>query len=57
MMKKYKLWKRLALITLFVTLTMDLGLHLMVYAQEEEPKEVRVGWYDSSFCHYDEFGR
>ena len=28
-----------------------------VHAQEEEAKTVRVGWYDSSFCHFDEFGR
>ena len=26
-------------------------------AQEKEQKLVRVGWYDSSFCYWDEFGR
>ena len=27
------------------------------YAEEEKQKVVRVGWFDSSFCYYDKFGR
>ena len=26
-------------------------------ASEQERKTVRVGWYDSSYCHIDQFGR
>ena len=26
-------------------------------AQDAEPKVVRVGWFDSSFCYWDQFGR
>lgn len=30
---------------------------MTVYADEQEQKVVRVGWFDSSFCYYDQFGR
>ena len=26
------------------------------YAREAEPKVVRVGWYESTYCYYDQFG-
>ena len=28
-----------------------------VSAEDSEQKVVRVGWFDSSFCYYDDFGR
>ena len=47
--------KRIILLLLIVGLTI-----LTPYtasAQETDQKVVRVGWYDSSFCYWDEFGR
>ena len=32
-------------------------LPFAAFAQEPDQKVVRVGWYDSSFCYRDEFGR
>ena len=29
----------------------------MAAAAQQENKVVRVGWFDSSFCYYDQFGR
>ena len=34
-----------------------LAMPCAAWAQEAERKVVRVGWYDSSFCYWDEFGR
>ncbi len=34
-----------------------LVLPFSALAQNPEQKTVRVGWYDSSFCYWDEFGR
>lgn len=33
------------------------GIFAPVAANAEEQKVVRVGWFDSSFCYYDQFGR
>ncbi len=33
------------------------GIFAPVAAGAEEQKTVRVGWFDSSFCYYDQFGR
>ncbi len=32
------------------------ALPMRAEAEEKEPKVVRVGWYESSFCYYDSFG-
>lgn len=29
----------------------------MAAAAQQENKVVRVGWFDTSFCYYDQFGR
>ena len=44
----------------FLLCAMALMTMLMPFAaaaQEPDEKVVRVGWYDSSFCYWDEFGR
>ncbi len=48
--------KRLVLFCLLFALGSML-LPLTAQAQESEQKVVRVGWFDSSFCYWDQFGR
>lgn len=43
----------LSLISFAVTLAMPHG----AFAREVSQKTVRVGWFDSSFCYWDQFGR
>ena len=47
--------KRLTLFLLIVVLTIITPC--VASAREYDRKVVRVGWYDSSFCYWDEFGR
>ncbi len=49
--------KRIILFFMLFTLAVFTAFPLAVYSQEQEQKTVRVGWYDSSFCYRDEFGR
>ena len=44
-------------ILLFLTILISEVMQRKVYAREMEHKVIRVGWYDSSFCYYDEYGR
>ena len=44
------------LIFLLLVLAVNISL-LTAYAQEPDQKVVRVGWYESSFCYRDQFGR
>ena len=54
-MRTRKALKHLTILILVLTLAS--GLMLSVTAQAEGSKVVRVGWFDSSFCSWDEFGR
>ncbi len=54
---RYKGLKRLALFALLLALIADLVTAPAVYAQETGNKVVRVGWYESTFCYRDKFGR
>ena len=42
---------------LLLTLVMEIMACPSAFAKEPEHKVVRVGWYDSSFCYFDAFGR
>ena len=57
-MRLHKNTRRRITILLLVAFLAGLFMPLRAYAEEEkEQKVVRVGWYDSSFCYYDNFGR
>ena len=49
--------KRTGLIVVLLSLITGLMAPPAAYAQEQDQQVVRVGWYDSSFCYLDEFGR
>jgi len=55
-MQSRKKIKKFIVIFLFFAFVINL-IPFNAIAQEAEHKVVRVGWYDSSFCYYDEFGR
>ncbi len=55
--KKNQLWKRIIIFLLLFTFGISLFIPLTAYADEKDHKVVRVGWFDSSFCYYDEYGR
>ena len=55
MLSKKKI-KKFIIFILFFAFVINL-IPLETIAQEAEHKVVRVGWYDSSFCYYDELGR
>ena len=48
--------RRMALLVLLLSLFLSIATPL-THAEEADRKVVRVGWYDSSFCYWDEFGR
>lgn len=48
-------WKRILSLTL--CLLMILALPLSAQAETTTPKSVRVGWFESSYCYRDAFGR
>ena len=56
-MKKHNNTKRMITILLIAAFLVNILLPIRVFAQEDEQKVVRVGWFDSSFCYYDDFGR
>ena len=49
--------KRIMRIILLLALAMNMAAPLTTYAQATGPKVVRVGWYESTFCYRDRFGR
>ena len=54
--KKNKQNRMIVFILLFAVL-INILMPSYVFAEEEKGKVVRVGWYESSFCYYDSFGR
>ena len=49
--------KRIMRIVLLLALVMHMAAPLAAHAQEAGSKVVRVGWYESTFCYRDRFGR
>ncbi|SEQ23341.1 diguanylate cyclase (GGDEF) domain-containing protein [Lachnospiraceae bacterium NE2001] len=49
--------KKLIVVLLLLAMVISALASFTVQAEEKEHKVVRVGWYDSSFNYYDEFGR
>ena len=56
-MRKKQSFPRFLAFLLFVIAAISLSASPAAAAQAPEQKVVRVGWYDSSFCYRDEFGR
>ena len=56
-MRIIKITKRIMAYFLFAVILINMMNPCTAYAKEKEQKLVRVGWYDSSFCYWDEFGR
>ena len=56
-MKAGKLIKRIIIIFLLMVIAADLIIPISASAEEPEHKVVRVGWFDSSFCYFDTYGR
>ena len=56
-MRCYRNMKMAGLMILLLSLITGIAAPFAVYAEEQDQKVVRVGWYDSSFCYRDEFGR
>ena len=50
-----KLYRKIIIIALLLALAVPFAVPLAANAQEQ--KVVRVGWFDSSFCYRDQFGR
>ena len=55
-MRKNKSLKRLLMLFLIIAFVINI-VPFKSYAEEHDHKVVRVGWFTSSFCYYDEFGR
>ena len=55
-MRINKLIKQMVIFLLFFAIVINLIPHT-ANAETTDHKVVRVGWYDSSFCYYDSFGR
>ena len=56
-MKYHRYLRHLLLIALFLITFMNNSTPIAAYAQKDEHKTVRVGWFDSSFNNYDQSGR
>ena len=56
-MKAGKFIKRIIIIFLLMVIAADLIIPISASAEEPEHKVVRVGWFDSSFCYFDTYGR
>ena len=56
-MRYKKNTKRLIVVLLLLAMVISTLTSFTVRAEEKEHKVVRVGWFDSSFNYYDEFGR
>ena len=48
--------KKTVLLTSCLLVALGLLLPLAAYAQDAEPKVVRVGWFESTYCYRDQFG-
>ena len=53
--RRHTRWAAIAFLLLAFIASM--AIPLSAHAQEPEEKVVRVGWFDSSFCYRDQFGR
>ena len=56
-MQKRNNLKRIIVLFLLFAFVTSYAFPISAFAEEKENKVVRVGWYDSSFCYYDKFGR
>ena len=56
-MQTKKYIKQMIIILLSFAFLINAFVPFTAYAEEKEHKVVRVGWYDSSFCYFDSFGR
>ena len=56
-MKRNQFPKRIIIFLLLFTFVINLFVPVTARADEPEHKVVRVGWFDSSFCYYDDYGR
>ena len=56
-MKRNLFPKRIIIFLLLFTFVINLFAPVTARADEPEHKVVRVGWFDSSFCYYDDYGR
>ena len=54
---KNKKLKIVILMILIVAFLSNMLMPIGAFAEELDQKVVRVGWFDSSFCYYDDFGR
>ena len=52
----HKLRRKPIILILLLTLVMQLILPVAAGAQEKDRKVVRVGWFDSSYCFWDQYG-
>ena len=56
-MRVHRYMKKTIMLLLLCALIAGAALPLIALAQAAEQKVVRVGWFDSSFCYWDKFGR
>ena len=56
-MRLSKILKRMIVILLLFVFLINMSAPFRASPEEPEQKVVRVGWYESSFCYFDQFGR
>ena len=56
-MRSLRIIKRSLAYLLLSVILANILIPLTVSAEKKEQKLVRIGWFDSSFCYYDSFGR
>lgn len=56
-MKVQRSLKQIIILFILFAIMIPFLMPLKVHADEKELKTVRVGWYESSFCYFDEYGR
>ena len=56
-MRLYGDKKRWIIILLLAAFLVSMLIPVRAFADKQDQKVVRVGWFDSSFCYYDQFGR
>lgn len=56
-MKASRNIKRIIAYLLMAVVLVNILMPVSASADKQEQKAVRVGWFDSSFCYYDKFGR
>ena len=56
-MRDHKHLKMILVILPLIMLVLNTAVPFSASAEEAERKVVRVGWYDSTFCYLDQFGR